>query len=144
MRASCPNTYSMRDERRLADLADLERVDDVLVLELRQHARLVQEHRDVLLVVGQVRQDALDRDDRLPGRVMSRAFRISAMPPMLMRSSSSYLPKGMGRLLHSRAADSRRAGPVLGARVLPRTAGRNAARTAMDRVQFRTRGPGDL
>src|SRR5262245_30205820 len=31
-------------------------------------------------------------------RLVSQAFTISAMPPMLMRERSSYLPKWMGRL----------------------------------------------
>ncbi len=42
--------------------ADVEDLDAVRVRELRGEARLVEEHRDELLLLGQVRKDALDRD----------------------------------------------------------------------------------
>src|SRR6185503_8417129 len=41
---------------------DVEDLDDVRVLEEQRQPRLVEEHRDELLVLRQVRQDALDRD----------------------------------------------------------------------------------
>ena len=49
----------VRVVRRLRDVEDL---DDVRVLEEQREPRLVEEHRDELLVLGEVRQDALDRD----------------------------------------------------------------------------------
>ena len=47
------------------DLAEVVDVDDVRVVQLRRELGLVDEHRDELFVVGQVRQDLLDRDDLL-------------------------------------------------------------------------------
>ena len=45
--------------------SDVEDADDVRVLQVHRHARLVEEHRDELLVLGEVRQNALDRDGLL-------------------------------------------------------------------------------
>ena len=42
--------------------ADVEDLHAVRVREVRGEARLVEEHRDELLLLGEVRQDALDRD----------------------------------------------------------------------------------
>jgi hypothetical protein len=42
--------------------ADIEHLDAVGMREVRRQARLVQEHRNELLLLGQMRQDALDRD----------------------------------------------------------------------------------
>ncbi len=45
--------------------ADVEHLDAVRVGEVRAGARLVQEHPDELLLLGKVREHALDRDDLL-------------------------------------------------------------------------------
>ena len=50
------------DEERVVADADVEDLDAVRVRELRREARLVEEHRDELLLRRQVRQDALDGD----------------------------------------------------------------------------------
>ena len=46
-------------------LAEVEHLDDVRVAEAGADARLVDEHRDEVRVAGELRQDALDRDDLL-------------------------------------------------------------------------------
>jgi hypothetical protein len=51
-----------REIRRRPHLPHVERSDDVGVRELSQHARLIEEHRDVLRVLGEVRQDPFDRE----------------------------------------------------------------------------------
>src|SRR5581483_5186289 len=53
------------DEVRGVGHPDVEDADDVGVLELHRDARLVEEHGDELLVLGERRQDALDRDGLL-------------------------------------------------------------------------------
>ena len=50
------------DEERIVTDADVEDLHAVRVRELRRQARLVQEHRDELLLLAEVREDALDRD----------------------------------------------------------------------------------
>ncbi len=50
------------DEVRVFGMTDIEDLDDVRVLQRQRQPRLVQEHRDEFLVLGQRRQDALDRD----------------------------------------------------------------------------------
>ena len=50
------------DEVRVLAVADVEHLHDVRVLEGERQPRLVQEHRDELLVLGEGRQDALDGD----------------------------------------------------------------------------------
>jgi hypothetical protein len=50
------------DEVRVVADADVEDLDAVRMRQVRRQARLVEEHRDELLLLGQVRQDALDRD----------------------------------------------------------------------------------
>jgi hypothetical protein len=47
------------------DLAEVEDVNDVGMVQLRRKLRFVGEHRDELFVVGDVREDLLDRDDLL-------------------------------------------------------------------------------
>ncbi len=49
------------DEVRRVGDADVEDADDVGVLQVHRQARLVEEHLDELLVLGEARQDALDR-----------------------------------------------------------------------------------
>ncbi len=49
-----------RDEITVVDLTEVEDLGDVRVLELHGDLRLVDEHRDELFVLGDVRQDALD------------------------------------------------------------------------------------
>jgi hypothetical protein len=51
-----------RDVRRAAVLIDLERLDHVRVVEVRGQPRLVEEHRDEVEVVDDVRADPLDDD----------------------------------------------------------------------------------
>jgi hypothetical protein len=60
------------DEPDVADVAELVDLADVGVGELRGQVGLVAEHRDEVLVVGEVGQDALDHLDRLPGPLLAR------------------------------------------------------------------------
>ena len=54
-----------RDEVALLDLPEVEDLGDVRVLQLHGDLRLVDEHRDELFVLRDVRQDALDRQQAL-------------------------------------------------------------------------------
>ena len=54
-----------RDEEAVVDLTEVEDLGDVRVLQLHGDLRLVDEHRDELVVLGDVRQDALDGDQAL-------------------------------------------------------------------------------
>ena len=53
------------DVIRAADLPEVVDVNDVVVVELRGQLRFIDEHLDEFLVVREVRQDLLDRDDLL-------------------------------------------------------------------------------
>ena len=53
------------DEERVVGGTDVEDGDDVRVRQTSAEARLVEEHRDEVLVLREVRQNALDRDDLL-------------------------------------------------------------------------------
>ena len=53
------------DEVRGVGHSDVEDADDVRVLQVHRHARLVEEHRHELLVLREVRENALDRDGLL-------------------------------------------------------------------------------
>ena len=79
------------DEVRVVADADVEDLDAVRVRELRREARLVEEHRDELLLRRQVRQDALDGDLLLkPWRPSLSARKTSAMPPDSSFSMTRY------------------------------------------------------
>ena len=54
-----------RDEVGILDLAEIEDLRDVGVVELDRDLRLVDEHRDELFVLSDVRQDALDGEQTL-------------------------------------------------------------------------------
>jgi hypothetical protein len=54
-----------RDEEAVLDLTEVEDLGDVRVLQLHGDLRLVDEHRDELLVLGDVRQDAFDGEQPL-------------------------------------------------------------------------------
>ena len=58
-----------RVEVRARELSDVVNLRDVRMLELRGEPRLVEEHRDELRVLREVRQDALDADELLEAAV---------------------------------------------------------------------------
>ena len=60
-----------RDEEVPLGLTELEQARDVRVLHRGRDARLVDEHRDEVVVLGDRRQDALERDERAATRVAS-------------------------------------------------------------------------
>ena len=72
-------------------LAEVEDLDDVRMTEPRRHPRLVDEHGDEVRVAGELREDALDRDDlleamgaRLPGEVhLGHAARRDALEQLV-------------------------------------------------------------
>jgi hypothetical protein len=61
------------DEPRAGDLAVRVHVADVLVVEPAREVRLVAEHRDEVIILGEVRQDALQDDDVVALRRSARA-----------------------------------------------------------------------
>src|SRR5262249_9803390 len=54
-----------RDEEGIVDFAEIEDLGDVRVAELHRDLRLIDEHLDELFVLGDVGEDALDREEAL-------------------------------------------------------------------------------
>jgi hypothetical protein len=88
------------DEVRLVNLTELEDLRDVRVRELHRELRLVDEHRDELLVLRDGGQDALDRDETLEAR-LSEGLRLEDLrhPPDGDPLQQVVLPE-LDRVLH--------------------------------------------
>jgi hypothetical protein len=85
-----------RDEVAVADFTELEDLGDVRVGQLNRDLRLVDEHRDELVVLGDDGRMRLTATALEALHTEGLALKTSAMPPTFTRSRSRYFPKGMG------------------------------------------------
>ena len=79
-----------RDEVLAVGFAEIEDTADVGVGDPRSDARLIEEHLDVVLLVGEMRMDPLERDELLEtGCPSARARYTLAIPPEASSKHSS-------------------------------------------------------
>ena len=97
------------------DFSEVVDVDDVRMIQLRSELRLVREHRDEFVVVRDVRQDLLDRDDLLealdPGAAGAKDLGHSAARDLLEKL---VLAEAIGTLRRDGLPRLRAAGAVRG------------------------------